>query len=308
MVTPFDFSPWGEQMKAARAVVAGLVTLLLVWSAGATAPTAAAAAGDPVSYTTGCGFVELTSEYPEPVYIQYGSSYSKYEDGHVTLAPGAVKRIPTKRANFRVHVLNEAQTDVLQDSQNITAQNCPKVPAKTPRITGTKRVGQVLTATTPGWGPAGVTLSYQWSRSGRTIVGATAATYTLTASDKGKKIRVSVTGAHDGYYSVTKVSKKTAKVKAGILAPAPRPTVTGVAVVGTALTANPGVWGPAGVTLSYQWYRGGKKVRTATAATYTLGTADLGRKVTVKVTGRLAGYNTVVKTSVPTAKVVVPQV
>ena len=54
-------------MKAARAVVAGLVTLLLTWSAGATAPTAAAAPGDPVSYTTGCGFVELTSQSADTV-------------------------------------------------------------------------------------------------------------------------------------------------------------------------------------------------------------------------------------------------
>ena len=69
-------------------------------------------------------------------------------------------------------------------------------------ITGTLRVGRELKAGTVT--PAGATVSYQWQRAAAAtgtysdITGATAATYTLTADDTGKYIRVSATGT--GYY------------------------------------------------------------------------------------------------------------
>jgi len=289
-------------MRAARGLVAGLVTLLLVWSAGAFAPTASATT-DPVTYTTGCGFVELTSQSADPVIVVYGDPRRKKEDGVFELAPNTMRHIKTARTQFLFYVFDETTSvNLIQESPIITDQNCPKVTAKTPKIMGKTRVGEILTATTVGWGPIDVQLSYQWYRSGKKITGATAATYTLTKSDKGKKLTVKVTGEHDGYFSVAKTSKSTAKVKSGILVAA-RPTIEGAAVVGSPLTANPGVWGPAGVTLSCQWYRSGKKISKASQPVYTPVKADLGKKITVKVTGRLAGYTTAVKASVPTVKV-----
>jgi hypothetical protein len=55
--------------------------------------------------------------------------------------------------------------------------------------------------------------------------------------------------------------------------------------------------------LSYQWYRNGKAVRRATKASYPLTADNLGAAITVKVTGRKAGYTTRSSVSVPTAKV-----
>jgi hypothetical protein len=81
------------------------------------------------------------------------------------------------------------------------------------------------------------------------------------------------------------------------------PTVTGTAKVGSTLTANSGVWGPAPVTLRYQWYQSGVAVTGANAATYQPTTTDVAKTLTVKVTGSKPGYTTFSRTSVPTAAV-----
>jgi hypothetical protein len=290
-------------MRAFRALTAGLLTLLLAWSGGATAPTAAAA-DDLVAYTVGCGFVELTSHSADPLVVAYKDPRKKKLDGVFDLAASEVRHIRTSRTQFIFGVFDAGVTQLLQESPILRPQNCPKVTFKTPRITGKTRVGEVLTATISGLTPADAVPSYQWYRSGKMITGATTGTYTLTKSDKGRKITVKVTGAHDGYFSVAKTSKKTSKIKAGILVTT-RPTIDATPVVDSPLTANPGVWGPVGVQLSYQWYRGGKKISKATQQVYTPGTSDLGRKLSVKVTGRLAGYNTVARISAPTVKVIV---
>jgi hypothetical protein len=84
---------------------------------------------------------------------------------------------------------------------------------------------------------------------------------------------------------------------------APVPTILGTAKVGAALRAVPGVWGPGQVTLSFQWYRSHVAISGATRNTYTPGTADLGRTLTVKVTGSKAGRASVSRISAGTAKV-----
>ncbi|WP_405473250.1 carboxypeptidase regulatory-like domain-containing protein [Paenarthrobacter ilicis] len=176
--------------------------------------------------------------------------------------------------------------------------------APVPTITGTAKVGAVLTAAPGTWGPAPVTLTYQWYRTGVAITGATAATYTLTSADLGKTMTVKVTGSKSGFTTAAKTSAATAAVAVGTLT-APVPTITGTAKVGAVLTAAPGTWGPAPVTLTYQWYRTGVAITGATAATYTLTSADLGKTMTVKVTGSKSGFTTAAKTSAATAAVAV---
>lgn len=68
-----------------------------------------------------------------------------------------------------------------------------------------------------------------------------------------------------------------------------KPTISGKAKLGRVLTANPGVWGPQNVALSYQWYRNGKKIAGATTTTHKVVRQDLSKKITIKVTGRLTG-------------------
>ncbi|MCU1515776.1 MAG: S-layer domain protein [Pseudarthrobacter sp.] len=174
--------------------------------------------------------------------------------------------------------------------------------APTPTVTGDATVGAVLTAVPGTWGPAPVTLAYQWRANGATITGATAATYSPATADLGKALTVTVTGTKAGFTTAAKTSATTLAVAAGILT-APAPTVIGTAKAGSTLTAVPGSWGPAPVTLAYQWKTNGAAITGATAGTYVPGTADLGKTVTVTVTGTKTGYATATATSAATSTV-----
>jgi hypothetical protein len=81
------------------------------------------------------------------------------------------------------------------------------------------------------------------------------------------------------------------------------PTISGTAKVGQVLTANVGNWNPSDATFSYQWYVGGSAVASATNSTYTVVTADIGKTITVKVTGSKSGYAEASKTSAATTAV-----
>jgi hypothetical protein len=172
----------------------------------------------------------------------------------------------------------------------------------TPQVSGRPVVGSTLTAAPGTWGPAPVTLSYQWLRSGVAVPGATGTTYPVTAADLGATLSVRVTGAKTGYTTVAKVSVATAAVAAGALS-AHKPKIKGKARVGKKLKAKAGAWGPVPVTLSYQWYRNGKPIKGATRAAYKLKHVDRRKKLTVKVTATKPGYTTLTQTSKATTKV-----
>ena len=178
----------------------------------------------------------------------------------------------------------------------------PPLTAPAPTITGTAKVDSTLTAEPGTWGPSPVTLSYQWKADGADIAGATATTYKPTAATVGKILTVSVTGSKAGYATATKTSAATAKVAAGTLT-APTPTISGTAAVDSTLTAAPGTWGPAPVTLGYQWKADGADIAGATATTFKATTATAGKILTVTVTGTKDGYTTETRTSAATAKV-----
>ncbi|MFT3889484.1 MAG: CHAP domain-containing protein [Arachnia sp.] len=177
------------------------------------------------------------------------------------------------------------------------------VATATPAISGTVQVGKKLTVKAGSWKPSAARLTYVWLRNGSPISGATASSYTPTASDKGAVLSVTVTGTSDGYLPASATSKVTAEVKAGSLSSTPTPKISGTVKVGKKLTATPGTWSPSGVKLSYQWLRDGKTISGATKSTYTLTKSDKGKKITVKVKGTKSGYTTVTKTSKSTAKV-----
>lgn len=173
----------------------------------------------------------------------------------------------------------------------------------TTTITGTTKVGYAVTANAGTWGPSGVKLAYQWYRTGAPIAGATTPRYLLAGTDAGKVITVKVTGTLTGYASAAKVSAATGAVTPGTLG-ALVPTITGTKKVGSALTANPGVWTPSMVKITYQWYRTGTLITGATGKTYVLAAGDLAKKMTVKVTGSTTGYATTARLSSATTAVV----
>lgn len=185
----------------------------------------------------------------------------------------------------------------------------------TPTVSDTTpNVGQHLWVNEGTWGAARVGFAYQWLRTtsaGSTteIPAATAREYTVAADDLGCTLRVRVIGSSAGYIASTRTSAATAKVKAGTLSPTQTPSLSSTTPVtdGT-VTANPGVWGPDGVALTYQWYRKSasgkvKSITGATAGAYQARAGDVGYRLRVRVTGALAGYTSVSRYSVWSVKV-----
>ncbi len=165
----------------------------------------------------------------------------------------------------------------------------------TPTVSGTAKVGSTLTAKAGTWAPAPVTLSYQWYRGNARVAGATKSTYTVTAADGGAAMSVAVTGTKTGHAAVTRTSKATASVPRQL--DGPTPTFSGAAQVGSALTVKTGSWGPAKVSLSYQWYRDGSAIKGATKSSYTPSASEVNAKLSVRVTGKLSGYDSLSRTS-----------
>ena len=87
-----------------------------------------------------------------------------------------------------------------------------------PGISGTPQVDQTLTADTSPIddqdGLTNVSYSYKWTAGGSDIDGATASTYTLTASEQGQTIQVQVTFTDDRNNAETLTSIATAEVAA----------------------------------------------------------------------------------------------
>lgn len=170
-------------------------------------------------------------------------------------------------------------------------------------------VDHTLTADPGIWGPEPVTLTYQWNRTGTLtgpespIPGATGQTHTLTTADTGR-ISVTVTGTKEGYAPISVTSPATGMVhgRQPLLAVS-EPTIIGLdpltrtAIMGQPLTAVPGTWEPAPVTLTYQWVRTDAAspehwvaIAGATQAVYTPTDEDAGQRLNVLVTGNRPTY------------------
>ncbi len=77
-------------------------------------------------------------------------------------------------------------------------------------------------------------------------------------------------------------------------------TITGTPTVGMQLTANVGASDPADLVLARQWKADDVPIDGATAASYTPNTTDVGKRITVEVTGTKTGWKSSTKTSAPT--------
>jgi cell wall-associated NlpC family hydrolase len=205
-----------------------------------------------------------------------------------------------KVLSVRVAGSKTGYTSVARTSRTTAVIAAGTLTAPVPTVTGPAKVDSRLTAAPGRWGPAPVTLRYQWLRAGVAISGATAASYIQTAADKGKALSFRVTGAKTGYGTAVRTSRATPLVGAGTVT-GPAPTVTGTPREGYRLTVNPGVWGPAPVTLQYQWLRDATPISGASGQAYMVAAADAGKAISVRVTGAKIGYSTVVKTSAAVA-------
>ena len=74
------------------------------------------------------------------------------------------------------------------------------------------------------------------------------------------------------------------------------PGITGLAQVGQLLNGSKGSW-DSGVSFDYQWLRDGIAISGASGSSYQIRSVDAGKQITVRLTGRKTGFNSVTKTS-----------
>lgn len=156
-----------------------------------------------------------------------------------------------------------------------------------PVISGTNTFGSTLTTTNGTFtGTATLTYTYQWLRGGSPIVGQTASTYVIGASDSLAAITCEVT-ATNSYGSDSEVSNTiTVANFAPVNSVAPTVSPSGTQSTGTLITASVGTWsGVAPITYEYKWTRNSVAISGATASTYTIQVADDGTTIRVEVKG-----------------------
>ena len=194
-------------------------------------------------------------------------------------------------------------TDDADNEETLTSEATVEVAAASnrdatgaPTISGTPQVRETLTADTADIadedGLTNVAYRYQWIAGGSDINGATSSTYTLTASEQGKTIKVRVSFTDDADHEETLTSAATGVVAAKPNSPATgAPTIDGTAQVGEALTVlTNGITDEDGldnVSYSYQWIRNDgtndADIGGQTGSTYTLTDEDVGKSIKVRV-------------------------
>jgi len=195
----------------------------------------------------------------------------------------------------------------------VVAQAPPSV-VTLPSVSGDAIVGSVLTADPGTWSDPAATFAYAWLRcevggACATIDGVSGTTYTLTADDLGSSIGVEVTATGVGGSGIADSSLVGPVVALAPPSVVTLPSVSGDAIVGSILTADPGTWSDPAATLTYAWLRchgngsgSCMTIEEADGTTYTLVTDDLHFLLRVEVTAANAG-GTATALSTPTAPV-----
>lgn len=150
----------------------------------------------------------------------------------------------------------------------------PLIPSNTvlPAISGTLQTGQILSCSDGTWNeyPIG-TKTYQWTRDGVDISGATNNTYLLIAADADTLIGCEVTSTNASG-AVTAVAADVGPIVGVPAAPslAVAGSIDGNINEGFVLTYTPAIWnGYPAPTIGYQWRRDGVNISGATSITYT---------------------------------------
>lgn len=197
------------------------------------------------------------------------------------------------------------QTRKRRHASYLGAVDEPEAPENTaaPTISGTPVEGGTLTATPGTWtGEPEPSATIQWLADGVEIAGARGTTYVPTEAVVGKKVSVKEVGSTvSGRASVK--SAETAAVT-GAVAPANTvaPSITGTAQVGETLTASNGTWtGSPTPAITRQWLADGEEIEGETGATYEPVTGDVGKAISVRITGTNVRASVSVESAATTA-------
>lgn len=181
-----------------------------------------------------------------------------------------------------------------------------------PTISGTPRMGEVLTATGIDWvdrfggKPQGYATSYAWLRNGSPIAGAGISTYQLQAADANTRIQVREYPVAPGFDTSAYAGSDATLIEPAPVAltptPVPQPSLSALAhqlprikgkvAVGKVVKAATPGW-TTGTTFRYQWFANGKRIKKATKKKFVIARSLRRAKLQVQVTGSKAGYVTV---------------
>jgi glucosylceramidase len=157
----------------------------------------------------------------------------------------------------------------------------------------TPTVGTEVQALTSGFGPTPLMMSYQWLADGQPIDDEQGITLVPTDSQLGKRLSVRVTASRAGFALVSVTSSATAPVSADAtsrVVNVSRPTVSGAPALSHVLQGSPGEWDPTPTELQWQWLSNGAPIPGETESDYAPRTADIGARISVRVTASRTGY------------------
>ena len=236
------------------------------------------------------GYRGLVRVLSRPAFVASSAGTQIWLDD-VSCNGSETRLIDCGHGGFGVHDCSARDEVGLQCETNVPA-------AGLPTITGTVKVGQVLTAGTSGItdaeGLSGVSYAYRWWAGGRAIDGATESTLLLTRGQLGKAIQVQVRFHDDTGFQEELRSVATAPVAAATENTPATGTVTiyGNMQVGQRLRVDvTDLEDPIDYTgdpqFSYQWIASDgstdSDIAGATDRIYRLTDAELGKSIKVRV-------------------------
>jgi len=219
-----------------------------------------------------------------------------------TLAPADDKRL----LRVAVTATNALGSTTSPDSQETFQVVRPKpVNTTLPKISGTPKVGQLLTATTGTWTNVPTSYTIVWKRctsattlsSCTTITGASKSTYALTAADDVRYLRVVVTASNSGGSAISPDSNPTARITWLTPVNTAAPVISGIPRVGQRLTTTNGTWANIPTRYAYAWRRCTSATTLSSCTTiagagmarYMLTAADNGSYIRAAVTATNSG-------------------
>ena len=273
--------------------------------------------------------ISNTDDFAGTTFIYEWYRYDSDEDSYAAIqdATSSTYTVVAGDVGKTIMVMAEFTDIIGQRSGRASFPTAAVVPANSaptgaPTISGTLQVGETITADTSGIsdtdGLRNVSYSYLWISNDSDIQDATASTYTLTAADQGKTIKVNVSFTDDNGNEETLTSAATAEVDpataeqgSGNSAATGAPTIGGTVQVGQTLTASTSGFADAdGLTnasYSYQWIANDgtsdSDIQEATSSSYTLVSGDVDKTIKVKVSFTDDAENEETLTSAATAAV-----
>lgn len=158
-----------------------------------------------------------------------------------------------------------------------------------PAIVGKALLGSTLHVQPGTWQPDTVALSYQWTRDGAPVDGATGTAYALGKADLGARIGVVETATDESSATGTATADPVGPVRKPRLSLVDAPSIDGVMRYQRTVTADLGKVQPAAGGITYRWLRDGDPVQ-GSRVRYHLDVPDVGHQLRLEVTYQRAGY------------------